>query len=570
MTGLASRCAALMAGASVAMVLGGDAYAQTQNPQPRGASREELNPAARTKPAPRRANLFSAPVEAPCPLADSAVPFKLAGVDVAGTTLTQNETSPAYSDLIGQTLPVSAICQIRDRLSLILWKQGILARVEVPEQTMSGGRLKLQVIEARIVSVRVLGDIGPAQDKVEEYLERLRGLTPFDLATAQRYLALAGEVPGVAISASLKANPAGRGAVDLDVSVDRQPVGYLAAIQDTGSAALGPWSVIGRVDANSFTKFGERTTLLAYKTFDDEQWVVQLQEEARFGSSGLVGKVSLAYGESRPGSTLKVLGLRGHSFVTTLEASYPLVRTGRRSLWLDGGIDVIDQTTDFASGGNLSDDKLRVVWTDLRGRYEHTFQSDVTLSLSGELEARQGLEGLGSSKAGDLALSRIEGRPDAWLVRLDSEGTVSSRFGDARLRLQAQTTDRPLLGFEEMSAGNLTIGQGYEPAVLSGDKGVMAEIRLRAPAWTFGKSAQVRPFVFYDVSKLKNFDTGSEDRSLRSVGGGVEVYLPRDRSGGLPFGVAAKLLYAAPLDKPFAAAAGNPERRVLFQIVLNR
>ena len=41
------------------------------------------------------------------------------------------------------------------------------------------------------------------QDKVEDYLEKLRGMTPFDLDTAQRYLLLANEVPGVRVSAAL-------------------------------------------------------------------------------------------------------------------------------------------------------------------------------------------------------------------------------------------------------------------------------------------------------------------------------------------------------------------------------
>ena len=35
---------------------------------------------------------------------------------------------------------------------------------------------------------------------------------------------------------------------------------------NTGSDSLGPWGVLSRVDLNSFTSYGERTTLIAYRT----------------------------------------------------------------------------------------------------------------------------------------------------------------------------------------------------------------------------------------------------------------------------------------------------------------
>ena len=77
--------------------------------------------------------------------------------------------------------------------------------MEIPEQRISGGALVLDVIEAHVVNVRVRGDIGPAQSAVERYVEKLRGMKPFDMRKAQRYLLLASDVPGVRISASLRA-----------------------------------------------------------------------------------------------------------------------------------------------------------------------------------------------------------------------------------------------------------------------------------------------------------------------------------------------------------------------------
>lgn len=408
--------------AGMAWAIAGHAAAQTAPSPPALPSRQEVNPEERraVRPPPRSADLFAPPSALPCPLDASDVTFTLQGVDIAGASIPAEDAQASYAGLIGTTVPVSKICEIRDKLSTILFRHGLLARVEVPEQTISGGRLRLEVIEARIVAVRVRGDIGDGQDKVEEYLDKLRGLTPFDLDTAQRYLLLANEVPGVRVAAALRPSAEGRGAIDLEVQVTRDAVDYLAAVQNTGSDSLGPWSGLARVDLNSFTSFGEQTTLIGYHTLaDNEQWIVQLVEEARFGDDGLVGRASVAYGQSRPGDVLEPLKLRGESLVVSGEVRYPLIKLRRYSVNVAAGFDVIDQTTKFPGGGVLADDKLRVAWTHVNGQFNRPLGERLTAQGNGELELRKGFSGLGGSKAGDPDLSRIEGKPDAWVVRFE-------------------------------------------------------------------------------------------------------------------------------------------------------
>src|SRR5438105_1979193 len=88
--------------------------------------------------------------------------------------------------------------------SLHIVARGLLARVEIPQQTIMGGRVSFTVIEAFVAAVQVRGNAGPAQEKVEDYIEQLRGLRPFDINRAQRYLLLASDIPGVVISATLR------------------------------------------------------------------------------------------------------------------------------------------------------------------------------------------------------------------------------------------------------------------------------------------------------------------------------------------------------------------------------
>ncbi|CAN7247832.1 ShlB/FhaC/HecB family hemolysin secretion/activation protein [Phenylobacterium sp. LjRoot225] len=545
------------------------ARAQTPpGPLPSGVrqpSREQLDP-ERQAPAPqtRSRDLFSAPAALPCPLAGSKVTFRLESVEIAGATVSPGRLTPAYQDLIGSIVPVSVICQIRDRLALALFRRGLLARVEAPAQTISGGRLKLVVVEARIVSVRVRGDIGPAQDKVEAYLDKLRGLAPFDLRTAQRYLLLANDVPGVRISAALRPSSEGRGAIDLDVQVSRRAYDAVGAVQNSGSDALGPWSALARVDLNSFTRFGERTTLIAYRSLpQDEQWIVQVIEEARFGTSGLLGRVALAYGQSHPGDVLKPLSLQGDSLIFTPEIQYPIVKLKRATLNAGAGFDLVEQKTKFPGGGLLANDKLRVAWASLAGEYQQPLFADRAFaSGKANLQLRKGLSGLGASKTGDADLSRIEGRPDAWVVRLESDNQIANRLGVLGLRLQAQYAGKPLLSYEELAVGDLSIGRGYEPAVLSGERVVAGELKLSPQELRFGDNWGVTPFAYCDASRVENLDPGSRSRTLRSAGVGVDV-----RS---PYAVRAHLAWAHPFDRPFPNQPKKPSNRIIVQLVMVR
>jgi hemolysin activation/secretion protein len=528
-------------------------------------SRQELNPDARRglRPPTAQVDLFAPPSAPPCPLANSTLSFRLQSVDIVGASIDAGDAKAAYADLIGSEVPVSKICDIRDRLSLILFRRGRLARVEVPAQTISSGRLRIEVTEAHIVAVRVRGDIGPGQDRVEAYLDKLRGMTPFDLDTAQRYLLLATDVPRVRVAAALRPSAQGAGAIDLEVQLSRQPVSYLVATQNTGSDALGPWGVLTRVDLNSFTSFGERTTLIAYRTVPaDEQWIAQVIEEARIGSRGLTGRLSLAYGRSRPGALLTPLELHGVSFVGTAEMRYPLIRLRRYSVYASAGVDFINQSTSFPGGDVLANDKLRVGWARLSGDFSRDLGRQFAVSGNGALEVRKGFVALGASKAGAPGLSRTQGRPDALVARFEGESHLTWRWLDVGLRGQAQETKSPLVAYEEMAVGDLTIGRGYEPAVLSGDREASAELKLQVQPLRLFKGVSLSPFAFSDISFVGNLDAGSESRVLRSAGAGLEARLP--------YGVRAQIAWAHPFDKPYATSPTKPAQRLLAQLVIAR
>jgi hemolysin activation/secretion protein len=565
--GAAYRWSAAVSALLVATALAAPAARAQQTSPPPGAvpSAQELDPArlaAQRKAARARPDdLFSRPSAGACPLRDSPLTFTLRSVTFDGaTTLSPADMAGLYSGQVGQTVRVGVICDIRDRAAALLFSRGILARVEIPEQRIAGGEVRLSVIEARIASVHVSGDAGPAQAQVEAYLERLRGMAPFDLNQAQRYLLLAADIPGVRITSALRPSADGRGAVDLEVTVSRDPIDVLFNAQDFGSKAIGRGGALVRADFNGFTPWGERTSIVIYSTFDKkEQQLVQLSEEGRIGDRGLLARGSLAYAVSHPGDTLKPLDLKGESVVGALELAYPIIRKRRSSLNVAGGIDYVDQQTDFGGGGLLVDDHLRIGYARIEAGARQVLRLPV--EVSGGLEVRRGLNILGASSEGETALSRSEGDPEAWVYRADLQLDVQplSWIG-AHVAAQGQYSDKVLLSYEQLSLGNLTIGRGYDPSSASGDRGVAVSAELRVGPFSPFSWLQVSTYGFYDAGYLEDLTVGGDNRTITSAGGGFRFRFANR--------VNLDVAYAKPFDKPFEAAIHRPPARLLLNLTV--
>jgi hemolysin activation/secretion protein len=398
---------------------------------------------------------------------------------------------------------------------------------------------------------------------VERYVEKLRGMKPFNMRKAQRYLLLASDIPGVRVRAAIRpsSNPE-RGAVDIDVSVTRDAYSVIGNAQNMGSRSVGRWGGLLRGEARSFTPFGEDTTLVAFHTLEsNEQWVIQLQEAARIGGDGLIARASAVYGETRPGDTLKPLGLKSTSEVGNLELAYPLIRRRRLDINIAGGLDVVDQTTDLAGAGRLAEDKVRVLYARLDGD-SRVYGFDRPWGLNWAVTARKGLSGLGASRAGDPLLTHGFAVPDAWLVR--GQGGVETQvYGpvSASLRAQAQYADKPLMPYEQISLGDLSVGRGYDPAAVLGDTGASASLDVRYAAFQVYPRVLASPFVFYDQGVVHNNDAGttglSSSRTLRSFGAGITLRLANRAN--------LEFTYARPIDA-ISAGGARPAPRLLINL----
>jgi hemolysin activation/secretion protein len=493
--------------------------------------------------------------------------------------LSVEDLRPAYASFLGQEHPVALLCEIRDRAATILRDAGYIAAVEVPEQRITDGTVRFQVLMAKLVGLRVRGNAGRSERTIARYLERLTEREVFNRFEAERYLLLAGDLPGFEVRLALRSAGAARGEVIGEVTVVRRAVQADLTVQNLGSRELGRWGALARVQAFGLTGLGDRTSLAAFTTADtSEQQTLQAAHDFRIGGEGLALGGQLTYAWASPDLDTPGVDIDSRTLFATLEGSYPFIRRQTRTLRGALGLEIIDQDIDF-NDIPLSRDRLRVAFARLdfdavglaAGNPRYTL-AEPRWRLNGSVELRQGLDVLGASEGcgpgfvnciapGVVAPTRFEGDPTATVLRggLYGEFRPVPHFTVA-LGVRGQWSDDPLLSFEEFSAGNYTAGRGYDPGTILGDSGIglQAELRYGSNLPTGRTDLAVEPFLFFDQAWTWNEDVvfALPRQELSSVGGGVRAaYGDRFR---------LDLLVAEPLDR-----AGLQSRRGDTRVLLS-
>jgi hemolysin activation/secretion protein len=449
---------------------------------------------------------------------------------------TPDQLRSSWAEVAGRELPVSTICEVRDRAATLLRDKGYLAAVQVPVQRIENGVIRLEVLYGRVTAIRARGQTRGAEAKLAQYLEPLTRDEIFDRQRAERYLLLARDLPGYNVQLTLR--PAGTAPGDLigEVTVIRRSYSVDATAQNFNARETGRWSGQLRGQVFGLTGLGDVTSLSYSNTLGGwrEQRIATLGHQFRPGGEGLVviGQVTAAW--TRPDIGLDEDGpaLKAKTLFATLGLTYPLVRSQARNLFVSGGLDVVNQRVELIAP--LSRDKLRVAW--LRADFDSYDDASPSprWQLGGSLELRRGLDILGASKGcgrldcGDpdvVAPSRFDGDPTATLVR----GALSGELSVGRdlalfLSPRAQWAFDPLLSFEEFTGGNFTVGRGYDPGAVLGDSGVGVVAELRGPRLALLKNSplRVQPYLFGDALWAWGKNDGREGADkLLSAGGGI-------------------------------------------------
>lgn len=408
----------------------------------------------------------------------------------------------------------------------------------------SGGRLVFSATEGRIVEVKLDGNIGPAGVQVLRFLNRLTEAPVLSVATLERWLLLAQDVPGVALRTVLRPSAGDPGALSLVAQVSRRPFSGLLTADNRGFRSTGPEQVLGSISANSFTEYGEHTDATLFYTARYTELFGQVSTELFIGASGLKVKLYAGRGTNDPTGSLGALGYHGETTVVGTQISYPLIRSRQETLNVAAFFDALQSHVDTASSNVAtlaSRDNLRVVrlGADYALR-DVVLGADLVAVNNASLRLSRGLTGFGASRNGDKIAGRVGERVDFTKVALEMSRTQTlfAPYENATVALQVlgvgQYSTDLLPSAEKYFLGGNRLNRGFYSGEVSGDRAMSLSIEPQlntsfvAPDWLGGAEIGTQGYAFYDWGETWESQKADHNTVLQSVGTGVRLFLPHD------------------------------------------
>jgi hemolysin activation/secretion protein len=425
-------------------------------------------------------------------------------IRIEGSTVYRpEELKVLYQDLIGHEVTLQEVYDLAQRITAKYGTDGyVLSRAIVPPQnlTTGGAVIRIQVVEGHIDKVEWPPSLERYRDYFSDYAAKIVADRPTNVRTLERYLLLAGELPGLKFSSSLKASPTNPNAATLLVEAAYKPVDAYARIDNRGTPARGPIEYLGSVTANNLFGYHDAFNVTYAGVFPTKELnYFGASYRQVLNSEGLNGFINTSYGYGNPGTAqLDLLNFKTKSAIVETGMSYPLIRTREKNLILTGLFFGSDSTSDVL-GAPFNNDRLRgfraKADADMADPWRGINQLNVTVS--------QGIKGLGSTANGNPLASRADGRVD--FTKIEALAShLQPLFGgfSAFLSGYGQYATTSLLTPEQCSFGGRFFGRAFDPSQLLGDSCLMGNAELRYDLTPFWHVTQAQLYGFTDGGQV--------------------------------------------------------------------
>ncbi len=416
------------------------------------------------------------------------------------------EVSALLAPLSGKEISLGELVQQVDKITQLYRDRGYpLSFALVQNQTFANGLVVVTVVEGYIGTVRIEGDLGNAQDRLESLAEPLKAEKPLKQATLERVLNLMRTVPGVKFTPSLDLPRRADGATELVLAATRQPVSLTGGVADLGTG-MQP---LVNFATNSLTPLGEQVKLTASVPFNTDD-VKYISGEVRvpLGNDGLAVKVDGYHYDARPkDEAIEYLGFnrRVKNDRIGIGVSYPFLLNNTRSLTGTLGVYAANSKDryDAKNSDRWLQQDAQVRAANLEMRYIQVSESkttDVTLAVA------RGITGAGAKKEintnyGYSAVPILDLDFTRYNLNAKQTFALPAQFG-LTLSGAAQYSSNILPSSEQVSYGSWRYAMGYPQGEQSDDKGVgvSAEVNRRfGIGWQY--LSNVQPYALIDYAR---------------------------------------------------------------------
>lgn len=439
--------------------------------------------------------------------------FEITGSTVYGAKGFSDLTKP----LSGKRIPLSEVYALAARITARYGADGyILSRAVVPPQSLSpeGAVVRIEVVEGYVDDV--IWPVGIKEryrDFFSDYAAHIVEARPANIKVIERYLLLAGDLPGLSFTSTFRPSTTHTRASTLLVEAQEKPVDLQSTVNNRGSEGRGPWQAQVAGTANNWLGMHEALSInyaTAVPSTDQLQFIEGTWRQV-LTSEGLTFTLDGSYNTGIPGlGALQSIDYDSTGILVTASLAYPIIRSRDENLVVTGIAFTEDVESNVLST-LFTKDRVRGV----RARVEYDRADELGGINLIQTTISQGIDGLGSTANDNPLASRIGGKVDftkietyvSRLQPLPYLGEGLSLYG----AIYGQYSWEPLLLVEQCSYGGATFGRAFDPSSITGDNCLTSLVELR-----YDLSI---PHNIFTRTQLYGFvDHGLVERELVSAG----------------------------------------------------
>jgi hemolysin activation/secretion protein len=395
------------------------------------------------------------------------------------TILGDRELSETVAKYLGVPMEYEQMLEIGMTVESYYRQNNYLARVILPPQDLSGGVLQLEVIESVISKIEVeqqLAQLPDTEAHVTELIARQQPVgEPLNTKKMERGLALANNVPGVSVQASLKE---GKEAGDTELLLKMYQTRTMDSditLDNAGSRSTGAIRLLASLNLINPNDLQDLFNLVGSSTEGSEY--LRMAYSLPVGLDGWRMGANLSFMKYKTvAGEIGMVGAFGDAITKGLEWIYPLLRSDSTSATVTVTADDKQFKNTSAQGLLMSDYKAQVLSTQVAGFYRDlnpgggsgTYlvqYANGNINLDGSL-----------SKLSDNA--KTEGRFDKIKTALTWQQPITTQTS-AFVSYTAQLAGKNLDSSEKMQLGGMNGVRAYPTGEGSGSDGQLVQLELR-------------------------------------------------------------------------------------------
>lgn len=414
------------------------------------------------------------------------------------TLLPVAELEAQVGDLIGQSLTFAELESLTQRIAAYYRERGWYVRVYLPQQDVTDGTVRIQVVEGRFEGSR-LENRGRRinGDFVQSIItHRLKTGEPLSAADLERGLLIANDLPGIRATGLLEAGEA-HATTRLSIQVDDTPfvTGDLG-INNQGVKSTGTLQAVGGFSLNNLSGIGDQFSLRGLAAENIHS--LALRYGLPLGSDGWRLGAHLSALQYELGGRYKNLDAKGEAYTGGVSLTYPILRQSSHNLNFSTGYER-RRYNDDTLGAPLRRHNVDAVNLGLSGDRRDLLGGGgiiwggLQLTL-GQLDIRD----IAGDKATDAAGPRTNGNYSKLGLQLNRLQALGANGWQLLAALSGQWSKDNLGSSERFSLGGPDRVRAYPVNEASGDQGLLFKLELQRE---LGQGWQA--IAFYDTGRIR-------------------------------------------------------------------